>query len=99
MSAFAKTIDTWKRERGPLRIISASGQLGYGIPEPAFRAGVARRPHLIGADMGPVDPGPYYLGAGKTAPTGPTEHRHNSPVDGAARSIGQIGLSASAATG
>ena len=54
MSAFASTIDAWKREKGPLRILSASGQLGYGIPEPAFRAGIARKPHLIGADMGSV---------------------------------------------
>lgn len=67
MSAFASTIDAWNREKGPLRILSASGQLGYGIPEPAFRAGLARKPHLIGADMGSVDPGPYYLGAGKLA--------------------------------
>ncbi len=67
MSAFAATIDAWKREKGPLRILSASGQLGYGIPETAFRAGLARKPHLIGADMGSVDPGPYYLGAGKLA--------------------------------
>ena len=67
MSAFASTIDVWKREKGPLRILSASGQLGYGIPEPAFRAGLARKPHLIGADMGSVDPGPYYLGAGQLA--------------------------------
>lgn len=67
MSAFAAIIDAWKREKGPLRILSASGQLGYGIPEPAFRAGLARKPHLIGADMGSVDPGPYYLGAGRLA--------------------------------
>jgi hypothetical protein len=67
MSAFTSTIDAWKRERGPLRILSASGQLGYGIPEKALRAGIARKPHLIGADMGSVDPGPYYLGAGKLA--------------------------------
>jgi hypothetical protein len=67
MSAFAAIIDAWKREKGPLRILSASGQLGYGIPEPAFRAGLARKPHLIGANMGSVDPGPYYLGAGRLA--------------------------------
>lgn len=67
MSAFSETIADWRRTGGPLRIISASGQLGYGIPEPAFKAGLARKPHLIGADMGSVDPGPYYLGAGKLA--------------------------------
>ena len=52
MSAFTKTIDAWKRERGPLRIISASGQLGYGIPEAAFRAGIAGRPPLMGPEWG-----------------------------------------------
>jgi hypothetical protein len=51
----------------PLRVMAASGQLGYGIPEPAFKAGLERKPHLIGADMGSIDPGPYYLGAGKMA--------------------------------
>jgi hypothetical protein len=48
----------------PLRALAASGQLGYGIPEKALRAGLARRPHFIGCDMGSVDPGPYYLGSG-----------------------------------
>ena len=51
----------------PLRVMAASGQLGYGIPDAAFNAGLARKPHLIGADMGSIDPGPYYLGAGKMA--------------------------------
>ncbi len=51
----------------PLRVMAASGQLGYGIPDPAFKAGLERKPHLIGADMGSIDPGPYYLGAGKMA--------------------------------
>ena len=51
----------------PLRVMAASGQLGYGIPDEAFNAGLARKPHLIGADMGSIDPGPYYLGAGKMA--------------------------------
>ncbi len=52
---------------GPLRALAASGQLGYGIPEAAFRAGIARRPHFIGCDMGSIDPGPYYLGSGRMA--------------------------------
>jgi hypothetical protein len=67
MSNFGRVIDKWQRERGPLRILSASGQLGYGIAEKAFRAGLERDLHLIGADMGSVDPGPYYLGSGKLA--------------------------------
>ena len=51
----------------PLVAMSASGQLGYGVIAPAFEAGLARKPDYIGADMGSVDPGPYYLGAGKMA--------------------------------
>ncbi len=50
-----------------LRILAASGQLGYGIPAEALAQGLKRNPHLIGCDMGSVDPGPYYLGSGKMA--------------------------------
>ena len=56
-------------KRAPFRALSASGQLGNGVLEPAFRAGLAREPHSIGADMGSVDPGPNYLGSGKMAPS------------------------------
>jgi hypothetical protein len=52
---------------GPLRILAASGQLGYGIPLAAFERGLERRPHAIGCDMGSIDPGPYYLGSGEMA--------------------------------
>ena len=55
--------------RPPLKILAASGQLGYGIPEPALQAGFARQPHAIAADMGSVDPGPSYLGSGRMATT------------------------------
>jgi len=48
-----------------LRALSASGQLGYGIPEKAFEEGLSRDPHFLGCDMGSIDAGPYYLGAGK----------------------------------
>jgi hypothetical protein len=67
MSSFARTLEACRRSGGAFRALSASGQLGYGVPEPAFRAGLARAPHLVGADMGSVDPGPYYLGAGQLA--------------------------------
>lgn len=67
MSNFARVISKWEKERGPLRIASASGQLGYGIPEKPLKAAFERDLHMIGADMGSVDPGPYYLGAGKLA--------------------------------
>ena len=67
MSVFTETIRRFEKEGGPFLALSASGQLGYGVIEKAFREGVRRRPHMIGADMGSVDPGPYYLGAGKLA--------------------------------
>lgn len=57
-----------------MRILSASGQLGYGIPEKALQAGIGRQPDFIGCDMGSVDPGPAYLGSGVMA-TSPTVTR------------------------
>jgi len=53
--------------RKPLRALAASGQLGYGVPDAAFQAGLAQQPHFIGCDMGSVDPGPFYLGSGELA--------------------------------
>lgn len=58
-----------KRAKNPhkeFRVLSATAILGYGFPESSFREGLRRRPHLIGADAGSTDPGPYYLGAGKS---------------------------------
>lgn len=46
------------------RILSTTAILGYGFPLASFDAGLARQPHLIAADAGSTDPGPYYLGAG-----------------------------------
>jgi hypothetical protein len=46
------------------RILSPLGMLGYGFPLESFEAGLARQPHLIGADAGSTDGGPHKLGAG-----------------------------------
>ena len=59
-----------------MRILGASGQLGYGIPTAAFSAGLDRQPHLIGCDMGSIDIGPYYLGSGEMA-TAPASTRRD----------------------
>jgi hypothetical protein len=48
------------------RILSPTAILGYGFPEESFRRGIDRRPHLIACDAGSTDPGPYYLGSGKS---------------------------------
>jgi hypothetical protein len=67
VSASERLLQNHRVQDGPLRILAASGQLGYGIPEAALQRGLARRPHLIGCDMGSIDPGPYYLGSGQMA--------------------------------
>ncbi len=48
------------------RVLSPTAILGYGFPAQSFLRGMRRRPHLIGVDAGSSDPGPYYLGAGKS---------------------------------
>ncbi|WP_213763650.1 acyclic terpene utilization AtuA family protein [Caballeronia sp. dw_19] len=53
-------------DESELRIMAVAGNLGYGFPESSLKAGLARKPHLIGADNGSSDPGPYYLGSGKS---------------------------------
>jgi hypothetical protein len=48
-----------------IRLLSTSAILGYGFPEASLRAGLDRKPDMIGVDGGSVDPGPHYLGSGK----------------------------------
>ncbi len=49
-----------------LRILSPTAILGYGFPVESFEEGMKRKPHVIAVDAGSTDPGPYYLGAGKS---------------------------------
>lgn len=69
-----------------LRILGASGQLGYGIPADALARGLTRNPHMLGCDMGSIDPGPYYLGSGKMATSETITRRDLTLVLKAARS-------------
>jgi hypothetical protein len=48
------------------RMLSTSGILGYGYAEESLKIGMSWNPHLIGCDGGSTDPGPYYLGSGKS---------------------------------
>ena len=48
-----------------VRMLSVTPILGYGFPESSLEAGLALKPHVIGADGGSTDPGPFYLGDGK----------------------------------
>ncbi|MDO4790685.1 MAG: acyclic terpene utilization AtuA family protein [Porphyromonas sp.] len=49
-----------------IRVLSPTAILGYGFPEESFLEGMKRNPHVIAVDAGSTDPGPYYLGAGKS---------------------------------
>lgn len=49
-----------------LRVLSPTAILGYGFPMASFEEGIKRKPHVIAVDAGSTDPGPYYLGAGKS---------------------------------
>ncbi|MDD2491548.1 MAG: acyclic terpene utilization AtuA family protein [Bacteroidales bacterium] len=49
-----------------MRILSPTAILGYGFPMDSFKEGMKRKPHVIAVDAGSTDPGPYYLGAGKS---------------------------------
>lgn len=49
-----------------VRIMAVNGMLGYGYDLASLEAGIMAKPHLIGCDAGSTDPGPYYLGSGKS---------------------------------
>jgi len=55
-----------KQAMDELRLLSTTPILGYGFAQSAFDAGLARNPHMIGADGGSSDPGPYYLASGES---------------------------------
>src|ERR1700744_3143937 len=87
MSASGRVIAELRRSPRPIRLLGASGQLGYGIPAASFAAGVARRPDLIGCDMGSIDIGPTYLGKGEMATSPAATRRDLRKVLLGARSI------------
>lgn len=49
-----------------MRVLSPTAILGYGFPPTSFERGLERRPDVIAVDAGSTDPGPHYLGAGKS---------------------------------
>lgn len=49
-----------------MKILSPTAILGYGFPESSFAEGMKRNPDVIAVDAGSTDPGPYYLGSGKS---------------------------------
>jgi hypothetical protein len=87
MSASGRIITEFRNGPRPIRLLGASGQLGYGIPAASFTAGIARRPDLIGCDMGSIDIGPTYLGKGEMATAPEATRRDLRRVLRAARSL------------
>jgi hypothetical protein len=81
-----------------MKVLAASGQLGYGIPEEPFKRGVAAQPDVIGADMGSIDPGPYCLGSGNMVVAGEGLRRDLRMVLEAAKETGAPLLMGSAGT-
>jgi hypothetical protein len=50
-----------------VRIVTPTLCLGYGFSEDEFHQALDHyRPHVIAVDAGSTDPGPYYLGSGKS---------------------------------
>lgn len=49
-----------------IRVVSPSSFCGAGFSEASFERALSRRPHFIGCDGGSTDPGPDYLGSGRT---------------------------------
>lgn len=49
-----------------MRVLSPTAILGYGFPMESFEKGMSMKPDVIAVDAGSSDPGPYYLGSGKS---------------------------------
>ncbi|MEB3758519.1 MAG: DUF1446 domain-containing protein [Desulfurococcales archaeon] len=56
----------WRRLVLELRVYSPTAILGYGFPDESLENAVKQEPDVIAVDAGSSDPGPYYLGSGKT---------------------------------
>jgi hypothetical protein len=50
-----------------IRILSPTGVCGSGFIESSFEKALTQKPDFIGCDAGSTDPGPGYLGSGRTA--------------------------------
>ncbi len=98
MSVVGRLLDRKLGPGRPIRVLAASGQLGNGVPEAAFRAGLARELHVLGCDMGSIDVGPAYLGGGRMATSPAITRRDLRLVVHGARGLGVPLLIGSAGT-
>jgi len=49
-----------------MKIVALNGLLGYGYNEEALEIAFSEKVDYLGVDAGSTDPGPYYLGSGKS---------------------------------
>ena len=49
-----------------MKIVALDGLLGYGYSEEALEIAFSEKVDYLGVDAGSTDPGPYYLGSGKS---------------------------------
>ncbi len=49
-----------------MKIVALNGLLGYGYSEEALEIAFSEKVDYLGVDAGSTDPGPYYLGSGKS---------------------------------
>lgn len=49
-----------------MKIVALNGLLGYGYGEDSLEAAFSEKVDYLGVDAGSTDPGPYYLGSGKS---------------------------------
>ena len=49
-----------------MKIVALNGLLGYGYSEEALSIAFSEKVDYLGVDAGSTDPGPYYLGSGKS---------------------------------
>ncbi|MBE6643935.1 MAG: DUF1446 domain-containing protein [Ruminococcaceae bacterium] len=49
-----------------MKIVALCGLLGYGYSEEALKIAFSEKVDFLGVDAGSTDPGPYYLGSGKS---------------------------------
>jgi Acyclic terpene utilisation family protein AtuA len=50
----------------PISVYAPLGMLGYGFPESSLEAALGHALSAFGVDAGSTDPGPYYLGTGRS---------------------------------
>jgi hypothetical protein len=50
-----------------IRLLAPAGMLGAGFRSDTFATALNFKPHIIGCDAGSTDPGPFFLGSGRTS--------------------------------